>query len=273
MKLPSAYILSNNGLGDNILMIGAIHFLLEFYDTIFFLCKDTNYPQIYILYKNNPNVNVIQFDSKNERDNCVNILYDKYINNDVFICGCIHTLYLSTKITHPALQAPFNENSSIKLPTEYDFINDFYNPIGLNLSIFINYFNIETNNDLYEKIKKYDFVFLHTDTSIGHIGVPFFNDMIENFMKNNMLIICPNKNVYPINHPYYQIANEYVFLPTVFDYIDIIKNAYEIYVTDSCFSCIILPLYYKTILFNNQQLKCKNPIIYSRITKNIVNII
>ena len=39
-KQKSAYFLSHNGLGDNITNIGAINFLLNYYETIYFLCKD-----------------------------------------------------------------------------------------------------------------------------------------------------------------------------------------------------------------------------------------
>ena len=35
-----AYLVSHNGLGDNLYMIGALHYLLLFYDELFFLCKD-----------------------------------------------------------------------------------------------------------------------------------------------------------------------------------------------------------------------------------------
>ena len=39
-KQKSAYFLSHNGLGDNITSIGSIIFLLQYYETIYFLCKN-----------------------------------------------------------------------------------------------------------------------------------------------------------------------------------------------------------------------------------------
>ena len=36
----SAFFLSHNGIGDNITNIGAINFLLQYYNSIYFLCKD-----------------------------------------------------------------------------------------------------------------------------------------------------------------------------------------------------------------------------------------
>ena len=58
----------------------------------------------------------------------------------------------------------------------------------------------------------------------------------------------------------YEIANKYVFLPTVFHYIEIIKNATYIHITDSCFSCMVIPLMYSF------KLKCQDIHIYNRDT-------
>lgn len=58
---------------------------------------------------------------------------------------------------------------------------------------------------------------------------------------NKYIIICANENVYNENQTYFEIANKFVNIP-IQNYIDIIKNACEIFVIDSCFSCIVHPL-------------------------------
>ena len=35
----NAYLVSHNGLGDNLYMIGALNFIRQFYKNVFFLCK------------------------------------------------------------------------------------------------------------------------------------------------------------------------------------------------------------------------------------------
>ena len=260
MKLNSAYILSHNGLGDNITMIGAIYFLLDYYENIFFLCKDIYYKQITYIYADNKNIKLIPFDSKNEEISCFNILTDKYIGSDIFICG-IHKSYLKKKVTHPQLLS-YNTNNFYKLPDRFSFINMFYNDLGLDLSIFINKFNIKLDNvvlDLYKYISNYnDIIFIHSTSSIIDIDL---TNVIQKYINDkNSLIICVNKNVYPINHDKYEIANKYVFLPTVFHYIEIIKNATCIHITDSCFSCLVIPLMYSF------KLKCQDVHIYHRET-------
>lgn len=61
--------------------------------------------------------------------------------------------------------------------------------------------------------------------------------------KNNdeYIIICANKNVYSSTDAKYELAAKYVNI-YVAEYIDIIKNATQIHIVNSCFSCIVLPL-------------------------------
>jgi hypothetical protein len=56
----NAYLLSHNGLGDNITMIGAINFLLHYYDNVYFLCKDKNQENVARFFQDKP-VIVIPF--------------------------------------------------------------------------------------------------------------------------------------------------------------------------------------------------------------------
>ena len=183
MKLNSAYILSHNGLGDNITMIGAIYFLLDYYENIFFLCKDIYYKQINYICADNKNIILIPFDSKNEETSCYNILNDKYNSSDIFICGN-HKSYLNKKITHPELLS-YNKNAFYKLPDRFSFINTFYNDLGLDLSIFINKFNIKLDNvalDLYKHISNYnDIIFIHSTCSIIDID---FTNVIQKYIND-----------------------------------------------------------------------------------------
>jgi hypothetical protein len=261
MKLPSAYILSHNGLGDNVTMISAVRFLSNFYDTIYFLCRDTLSAQILYLYKLHPNIVIVPFESENHKEfsACKDILSNKYDTSDIFVCG-IHKNYLPTKITHPLL-LNYNKQNNYMLPDRFSFINMFYTDIGLDISIFVNYFNINIDNEiieLYDAISNYNIVFIHStssnvDLDMTHVINKYIHD-------EESIIICPNKNVYDIANNKYNIANKYVFLPTIFHYIEIIKKSSAIYVTDSCISCMVIPL-----MFNNL-LNTKDITIYNRDT-------
>ena len=61
VKQKNAYFLSHNGLGDNITSIGAVNFLLNYYENIFFLCKDIHEDNVKLLFNNKP-VIIVAFD-------------------------------------------------------------------------------------------------------------------------------------------------------------------------------------------------------------------
>jgi hypothetical protein len=236
----NAYFLSHNGLGDNITNIGAVNFLLNYYDKIYFLCKDI-YEENVKLFFLNKNVVTVPFNSKNEYNECKKIITSVNMElYDCFVSGFIHKEYLNSYVTHHKLlqYEKKNEKYSIK----YDHIKDFYNDIGLDSSIYVDYFHMESNEiskKYYEDIKNYNIVFLHTKGSNRSIQLVDIINLYKN--KDEYLLICANENSYDENHSKYSIAKKYVNIPLAY-YIDIIENSKYIHVIDSCFSCIIYPL-------------------------------
>lgn len=241
--MRSAFFLSHNGLGDNITSIGAINYLLKYYKHIYFLCKDIYKDNVELLFENK-SVTVIDFDSKNEFAHCRYIISNVNIDeNDIFICGC-HKNYLNSYITNEEILNRKKDNS---YSTQFNHIYDFYNDIGLDLSIYFENFDIDSSykskeyyNELIEYTKNLKkIVFLHTEGSNRYIDI---TNTIQKYTNDNYIIICANKNVYDISNPNYIIANKFVNIKVAY-YIDIIKNADIIHVIDSCFACIVYPLY------------------------------
>ena len=73
-------------------------------------------------------------------------------------------------------------------------------------------------------------------------------DYINKFIDNeDDIIISADYNVYKKEDKKFELARQYVN-ELVPHYIDIIKNAKYIYIIDSCFSCIIIPLSYRNEL-------------------------
>ena len=124
--MTSAYFLSNNGLGDNISNIGAIHFLLKYYDTIYFLCKDVHKENVQLLFTNK-NVIVVPFNSNDEYKYCYNIIINLDSNVDYFISG-VHKSYLKSRITNDSV---LNYKKNNKYHLKYDHIKEFYDDNGL----------------------------------------------------------------------------------------------------------------------------------------------
>lgn len=234
-KLPTAYFVSHNGLGDNITNIGAVRFLLNYYNTIYFLCKDIYHKNVEQLFTNMPVV-AVPFYSNDEVSSIKEILKD--VGGDIFVSGMLRQ-YIKKRITHPDL---LNYKKNDKHYTiEFDHIRNFYYDIGLDLSIYYEYFDINScdmSNKYYDEIKEYKIIFIHSKSSNQEVN---YDHVYEKYKDNKeYLIVCANKNMYKKDDPYYAIADKYVNLYVAW-YIDIIKHAELFYMVDSCFSCIIIP--------------------------------
>lgn len=245
----SAYILPHPGLGDIITVIGAINYFLLYYETITILCDKKFVSNVELLI-NNMKVKILSFEKNKEIKDCKNII-NKILNEektDIFICGS-HKKHFVSKIENPNIKSFEKTNKYIEIwnhvqpPQFWDHLRYFYNDMNLDLTIYFEYFDIKSSDNslyYYNKVKNLKIIFCHTKSSRKTISIP--PNILSHINDDNYLIICANQNVYKNTHKYYTLVNEYVNLQVQY-YIDIIKNACEIYVIDSCFSCIIHPLY------------------------------
>lgn len=235
-KLPTAHFVSHNGLGDNITNIGAVNFLLKFYEKIHFLCKDIHANNVKQLFANKP-VIIEPFESGNEVHEIKRILND--VSGDIFASG-MHKHYIKSRITHPRLLSYKQNNKNYTV--EFAHIHEFYHDIGLDLSIYYEFFDInstEMSKRCYEDVKKYKIIFIHSKASNHEVN---YSHVYEKYKNNKeYIIVCANKNMYDETHEFHALANKYVNLCVAW-YIDIIKNAELFYMIDSCFSCILYPL-------------------------------
>ena len=253
------YFLSHNGLGDNITNIGALRYLSKYYIKIFFLCKKIHEENLKIIFKNT-NIIPYPFKGEYEYDECPKIIHKAIIDNeDVMICGVhkyIHKNVVTIKelldykpnnsnyntdITYTISFDPIN-NTFIKQTETLSFIHEFYRDINLDTSIYVEFFDIpsdQISTTLWNNIKNFNnIIFVHSSSSTNfEVKMP-----IDKYVNDDQsIIICANKNLYPSSSNLYKTANIYVNLP-IQSYIDIIKHANMIFVVDSCFTCIVLPL-------------------------------
>ena len=256
------YLVSHNGLGDNLFMVGAVNFIKQFYKNVYFLCKNKYYENVRLFFDDKSNIICLPFNEDDEIANIKEILNnDKYTNNniDILVCGG-HKDYLNSKITnidflnHPIIDKnytidyyPLTSNGS------YSFIKNFYTDINLNLTYFYEYFYLAENDiskQLFNDVSNYYLVFMQTTCSMGqtlnisNLTNKYIND-------DKVLLICSDKNLYNKDDPKYYIAQNFVFNSLV-NYVDTIKNSDEIYLIDSCFLGIILPF------LQTNQLKAKD---------------
>tara|TARA_A100001015_G_scaffold136970_1_gene151921 strand:- start:4860 stop:5690 length:831 start_codon:yes stop_codon:yes gene_type:complete len=274
----NAYLLSHNGLGDNLYMIGAVRFLLQYYKNIYFLCKDIYYDNVKLFYKNNNNVILIPINSKKEISSCKEIINKSvYLENDVLISGSCHKCFLESKITNKKLlqRIPEKKRYTIVYDTldisSYGFIENFYLDINLDLNIFFECFDLPLtmeSQSYYNSLAKYDkIIFIHSKASNKRL---IFDKLYkENVMETNTIMVCADHNVYTSTRELnknqtekFDVCNDMVNIPLIY-YLDIIKNCNEIYIIDSCFTGIVLPL------LKTQRLKATEVRIIER-NKNII---
>lgn len=257
----NAYLVSHNGLGDNLYMIGALNFIKQFYKNVYFLCKKKYYGNVVEFFDISSNIICVPFDENNEFHEIKTILADKYTcnNTDVFVCGGCHTCYLKSKITNAQFlnHTIINKNYTIDYDTltsnNYSFIEDFYKDIGLNLTYFYEYFTVPSTNiskTLVDSVSNYYIVFIQYKTSDGK--TLDISNLINKYMNDDkVLLLCNDKNLYSEDNEKYGLAQQFV-MAGVINYIDIIKNSDEIYLIDSSFVGIVLPL------LKTNQLKTNN---------------
>lgn len=266
MENETAYLLTYNGLGDYITMIGALNFLSNYYKHIYMLCRKSSIENMKLFLPDKPITYIpIQptgyglqeyehFEA--ESNECIKIINEVPINNDVLICGSkqVKGGAVKPRITNKRL-LEYKSNDK-QYTVKWVHIQEFYHNINLDLSIYYEYFDIPSVSTPISNItEEYNIMFAHTKASDREIQIP---DVIAKYTDDeNTIIICANKNVYPTNHPKYELANKYINIP-IAHYIDIIKQATEIHVVDSCFSCIVYPLQ------QTNRLSAKTVIIYNR---------
>lgn len=246
----NAYLVSHNGLGDNLFMIGSLNFIKQFYKNIFFICKNIYYENVKLFFNKSSNIICLPFDENDEFNEIKKIINDdKYIdeNIDIFVCG-YHKTYLKSKITnkdflnHKIINKNYKIDYSYITSENYSFIENFYKDINLNLTYFYEYFDLpdsDISKKNFESVNKYYLVFIQSTSSDGK--TLNISNLINKYINNDkVLLICSDKNLYNKDNKKYLLAENFIMKKLVY-YIDIIKNSDEIYIIDSCFLGIVLP--------------------------------
>jgi hypothetical protein len=237
-------------------MVGAIKFLLQYYGNVYFLCKDINKENVAAFFPNKP-VHLLAFPAAREFIETHHIIKKAATNpmNDIFICGFAHK-YIAQhrRINNPKLLEYNPDDKEYTINPKWPHIREFYKDARMDLSIYYEHFDIPSTDTNFQSIQEThtNIIFVHTKSSTGEINIDL--DVVNS---DNTIIVCANKNVYAENHPKYELASKYVDIP-ITSYIDVIKNANEIHIVDSCFSCIVYPLQ------QTNRLKATKIVIYDR---------
>ena len=201
-------------------MILAVNYLAEKYDIVKVVCKTIYRNELKLIYSHLINVIVDDYDNDKDISPMFGFNFDKFelITNeyDILLCG----VHIGKTIIN------FPSDMYIHMELDYE-------------EIFPKYFslpNIEESKNILKKVYLYcdKFIFVHEQSSYGGISFEqYYNDI-----KDEILIINPDKNVYEMGHKYYDIAKYLIRLPMVY-YIDIFKNCEKMYLMDSSYFNLI----------------------------------
>lgn len=275
----NAILVSNNGMGDNLYMIGALRFLSKYYEKVYLICKQKYYENIQLFFKDS-NIQCIPFNSQYTNYTFNHELYDVVkiikifykINTDIFVCGIfkqyiksyIKNISYLNDVTHiHKFTQKYNIDYDTVTSNNYSFIDNFYKDIHLNLNIFYDYFYIpetEESMNLYNTVKQYNIIFIQLKSSCGKsLNI---NRILNTYIfDKNTILLCndinlytnciPNPNINTKNNISSELLNDiqckqslaesFVFNKIIY-YYHTILNSNEIYLIDSCFIGIVLPL-------------------------------
>jgi len=226
-KKPEAFLLSHLGLGDNILSLSMVNYLSNYYDKVWFVCKDKYKDNIELLL-NNEKVSLYIVNDDKDISPYYGYNFEKFLNEtenfDIYLCGT-HNLYN---------------------PNVNNFPLGLYDDININRKVFWDYFSVNKpleSLELYNEIKDRDYIIMNNIASNGKIFDS--KQIIKKYADSNLLIINFNENEYETSHENYDLAQKFIFKPLAY-YQDTIENAKYIFMTDSSLFCLSIQLPIKT---------------------------
>jgi hypothetical protein len=168
--------------------------------------------------------------------NCYNVLKHAFPICDMYICGGFTKLFLST-IRNEYINAYVPNNELYNL--RYDTITD-------ENSKFIYDFTIKStiqSRELYNSVKDYKCVIFTQICCSSNIKLNIDGVKSKYLNDNDAIILCNDENIYDeaTNPTKYNICQRFI-KNNIAWYIDTILNCNEIYIIDSCFIAIVLPL-------------------------------
>ena len=225
------YIVLHNGLGDHILMNGAIKYLSYFYNEVYIICKQHYFNCLLPFYQDFPGIKLLPLE-----DNGIYPTISNFVQNGNDIFNSSFCFYFEPKVK--------TDNIFLKRKFTLDnpdyFAAKFYSNINLPWRISYEYFSAlqtEKSKELKNLVKDYKVIFLHEQSSNLLLNFePYIN--INN---QNELYVCTNRNLYSEGIKK-EICDKFLNLDSIVHYIDTIKIANKFLLIDSSISCLILML-------------------------------
>ncbi len=212
-----AFLYTHLGLGDMFWMNGAVRYLATAYDKVIVVCKEHNAANVKAMYADDPAITLFPIpDDYVLQPFPVRRQIIESQGFTVFACG-YHT-----------------DN-----PRIYEFPHSFYDDIGLSRDVRTRYFHVAPSPEsqtLLETVKKVSESYVVVHQQASQKRLPIWGHVAEELGTSQIPIFDINENHYPIEHPFYAIAQAVVGQPLL-HYKDLLENATEIHLLESSLYC------------------------------------
>lgn len=266
-----ALFIGHNGMGDNLNMIGAVRFLLPFYQKVYFVVKIQYVDRVSPFLKDS-NVNFLKMviDAPAKESELINGIvrtFKEKPNTDLFITGCWRNVSKEIIRNKAFIEARDKFKKSMEnknvltfdhdmlTQKDYYFLPQFYENLGLHFNIYFEYFDFPAgvnSEKLYDSVKHYkNIIFMQNKSSCGRMLS--INNLLQKYLNDpDAILISNDENIYEKydsissnkdeNDKKKQLVQPFV-LGNIVDYKDVIMNSTEIYIIDSCLVSVIIPLF------------------------------
>jgi hypothetical protein len=233
-KGKKMFLLSHLGMGDQLFMNGAVRFLATYFDEVCLVVKKNTLDNVQQLYKDEPSVTLYVVNDDIEISpnfGCSLDVFKKVVEgfDGIGLCG-FHTN--SSQMN----EFPLNLYSDLRLPK--DIMREWsYIP------------------NLQRATPDIPYVFYTNTSSNETKSIPV--DI------HAQLVINPATNMYPSDHTWHSLAQQWVGLP-LFEYTHLLQKAQRLLMVDSSFFCMALLLDLKPEVW------CRNQRTYKHIQNDLI---
>lgn len=237
MSCNKALFIGNSGIGDHMCYIGIVRDLAKKYDVVVVGCTNASYDQVKQFYKEK-NIFIYKFEDHHMTLNSYYFTMTRLIGVfDLYAVGHYGGISFN-QMTYIKVK-----QTGEKIMAIYDFPYSYYDDLGYprivtdKLLRNIDFICPKETIQKYDELKKYgNYAVIHEESSNADLDIVGR----EHIDIDKMLCIDINKNRYQKGHKYYDIADKFVNLHCILEYRELLENAKEIYLIDSCLHALSL---------------------------------
>jgi GNAT superfamily N-acetyltransferase len=245
-KKKKAFILNHMSHGDMLTTNGMVRYYSTLYDEVTVACRKDFMESMSLVYADDPTIKLMSFNSWEAASPrfglSMNTFNEITAGYDKIITGYNRTPF------YGSFTDPYSPNDLLKLPF------CFYHDVGIDKKIMWEYFhyvNCKQSIDLFNcvnEINDHKYIIIHENCSQFN-GI-ITTETIESLLKircDDYIFINISRNIYPIGHKYYDIANKCVNKPIIY-YAELLQHSYANILSNSVLFCLAIQLDIETDL-------------------------